>query len=359
MAKNILMIMYGKGIGGAELQFIELAKYLSQRHTVKVISLGGDNAFGGDIPENLDIEVCPYTNRWEIFKAILFAMKLARKLSPQVIISTSFIGNLCAFLVYKIYASKKLVSMQTVSRCMGNPALDKFILARFHHLIAGANDIREYLLNHGMAEHQIQVVHNWVDFSSRKVSKSPAEIRKAYKLDDRFLIGCVARLHIQKGHVYLVRAMKELPENCLLVLVGDGPERKELEEETKRLGLNQKILFLGEIKGNDYNDILASFDIFVLPSLFEGLPRVLLDTMYVGVPIIATDVNGNREAIKHNQTGILIPPADPLSLKESIEELMGDVEKQKMLVTNAKSSVVRDFEMQSQLQKIEGVILDA
>lgn len=359
--KAILMVMYGRGIGGAEMQFVELANYLAKNHRVRLVSLGGDGCIkASTLNANIELKIYHYTHgrKGSIYPMLLRALIGNQAGKYDAIITTSFYGDLVGYLL-ATFRRTKLVSLQTVSKCMQNPRTDRFVLRRFDYLVAGAGDIREYLLGHGQDDPRIRVIHNWVDFSARAVTRSAAGIKAQYGFADKPVIGCIGRLHPQKGQLYLIRAFAQVKEQIrehVLVLVGDGQERETLLAEAERLGLDNRIFFLGGLSGDDYNNILAAIDIYVQPSIFEGLPRTVLDAMYMGRPIIASDANGNREAIKHSENGYLVPPQDTDALAKAIVLLANDVELRNSFAERAKADVQMHFDMQTQLKKIENLI---
>lgn len=369
--KRVLMLMYGKHVGGAEMQFIELANFLALRHSLEMISLGGDGSLkAAKVDASIKVSVFEHTirriffivpKRFSIYPALFKVLMRGLKSKPQVIITTSYWGDVLGYLISK-FLKVKLLSLQTVSKCMRNPRIDRFVLKRYDYLIAGAGDIREYLLGHGQDDARIKIIHNWVDFSARTVTQTAAQIKAQYGFADRPLIGCIGRLHLQKGQIVLIRAFaqikEQLPEH-VLVLVGEGHERAVLVDEAERLGLAGRIFFLGGLSGEDYNNMLAAIDVYVQPSIFEGLPRTVLDAMYMGKPIIASDANGNREAIKHGINGYMVPPQDVGALAEAIIKLAGDAALCSFFAEQAMKDVRKHFDMQLQLKKIEALVIEA
>ena len=139
--------------------------------------------------------------------------------------------------------------------------------------------------------------------------------------DGRPVILTAARLEEQKGHRFLLEAAGAVPE-AVFLLAGEGAERTDLEARAQALGLSERVRFLGYRQ--DIPALLAACDLFVLPSLYEGLPLSVLEAMAAGKPVIATDIGGTREAIDHDGTGLLVPPADPAALAAAIRRVLGD-----------------------------------
>jgi glycosyltransferase involved in cell wall biosynthesis len=168
---------------------------------------------------------------------------------------------------------------------------------------------------------KIRVVHN-----SIPVNESPhpsVEVQRLRRTlaEGRHLVLTVARLDRQKGHTYLLKAIAQIPQ-AVFLFVGDGPERKKLQDQARHLGVDQRVVFLGFRQ--DVPSLLAGCDLFVLPSLYEGLPLSILEAMAAGKPVIATDVGGNAEAVLQGETGYLVPPGDPPAIASAIQRLLSD-----------------------------------
>lgn len=139
-------------------------------------------------------------------------------------------------------------------------------------------------------------------------------------LDNQHLIvGSIGRFTRQKGYVYLLhaipRVLARIPD-LHFILVGDGELRSKLEESARELGIQDRVSFIGQRE--DIVPLLKSMHLFVLPSLWEGLPTVVLESMACGVPIVATDVPGTDELIQDQVNGVLVPPGDPQALADAI-----------------------------------------
>ena len=155
-----------------------------------------------------------------------------------------------------------------------------------------------------------------------------------------YLVLTPARLHPQKGHVYLIAAAAHVPD-ATFVLAGDGPLRAGLEAQARELGIADRILFLGD--RTDVPDLLAAADLVVLPSLFEGLPLSVLEAMAAERPVVATAIGGTDEAVVHQRTGLLVPPRDPEALASAIRSLRADPALARRLAQAGRERVEREF----------------
>lgn len=197
--------------------------------------------------------------------------------------------------------------------------------------------------------HKVQVIHNGIllDPFDRPAN---AAIRDALiGVTDRPIVLTPARLHEQKGHRYLLEAAALVPE-ALFVIAGDGPQRAALEAQARHLGLGQRVSFLGH--RSDVPDLLLACDVVVLPSLFEGLPLTVLEGMAGGKPVIATAVGGTDEAVVPGQTGLLVPPADPVALAVAIQSVLSDPDLAMRLAMAGKARVQREFAAETMVHRV-------
>jgi glycosyltransferase involved in cell wall biosynthesis len=137
------------------------------------------------------------------------------------------------------------------------------------------------------------------------------------------VIGSVARLVPQKGHRFLLEAAPRILEHhptARFVLVGEGPSRVEIETQARAAGIEDHVLLVGQ--QTDVPAWLASFDVFALPSLFEGLCYAVLEAQAAGVPVVATPVGGVRETVIDHETGLVVPRQDPVALADAVCRLL-------------------------------------
>lgn len=159
--------------------------------------------------------------------------------------------------------------------------------------------------------------------------------------DSRNRICFVGRLDKEKNLFALLKAVKGL--NLELVIVGSGPLRKELEEKAHKNGIS--VQFWGNIPHRQLPQILNSSDLFILPSLYEGHPKALLEAMACGLPVIGTDVPGIRELITHRETGYL-SGTSPEEIREAIKEVLADRPLRERMGRNAREFIVENFSLE-------------
>lgn len=172
-----------------------------------------------------------------------------------------------------------------------------------------------------VAQSKVQVVRNGIRMTSERAAPNAALRVELTGSSDRPIVFTPARLHTQKGHRYLLEAATLVPDACF-VLAGDGPERSALEQQARELGIHERVRFLGQRQ--DVPQLLSLCDLFVLPSLYEGLPLSVLEAMAAGKPIVATRIGGTDEAIADGATGLLVAPGKPDELASAIRTLLAD-----------------------------------
>jgi len=159
-------------------------------------------------------------------------------------------------------------------------------------------------------------------------------------LNDELTVGFVGRLCPQKNLGILLDAFSSLHEdtkaNPKLVIVGDGPERSALAREAKRRGVDKQVVFTGAVSEGTKVKLLKSFDIFVLPSLYEGCPIALLEAMASAKAIISSDIPSVRQIVKHNEEAILVNPYDAQKLKKAILLLLNNAPLRTILGSKAR-----------------------
>lgn len=185
--------------------------------------------------------------------------------------------------------------------------------------------------------------------------KSKEEARKEIekkiskeKLTNSIWIGTISELHRTKGLKYAIEAISKI-KNVIFIIIGEGKERKNLEEISSKLGAKDKIFFLGRIE--TASQYLKAFDIFTLSSVTEALPYCLLEAGKASLPTIASGVGGIPEIIENEKTGILVPPRSPEEIRVAIENLIKHPEKMAYLSHNLKEKIDREFQTSDMIRK--------
>jgi glycosyltransferase involved in cell wall biosynthesis len=217
-------------------------------------------------------------------------------------------------------------------------------------IIAISESIRCQLQDGGVPATRIRTIYEGMDLSSYPRTERP--VRRG--TEEPIIVGTVAHLSPEKGLKYLIRAaamISDVDARMRFVIVGDGASREELEEEVRQQGLQTCFRFLGF--QNHIAEQLNSFDIFVLPSLSEGLSSAILTAMATALPVVATDVGGIPELIREGENGILVPPKDPRALARAIERLARDPEERRRLGERGRRLIEERFTLQRKIIETE------
>ncbi len=200
--------------------------------------------------------------------------------------------------------------------------LDRLALRRVPAVVAVSDGVKNRLADFGVTEPRVRVIPNGVDV--RRFSQGKSTLRDELGLGGRKIIGAVTRLTPGKGCDILIAAMPKVlgkHPNATLVIVGAGPLEAELKNQAAALGLANRIHFAGARA--DMPDVYASFDVFALASLDEGMPMSILEAMSAGVPVVATSV-GAIPRLVNLQTGWIVPPGEMPPLAEALSEALDE-----------------------------------
>lgn len=204
--------------------------------------------------------------------------------------------------------------------------LDRATAPWCQRIIAVSRGTAEFVIQReGIPRDKVVVIPNGVDLERFRPGGKQTARTDLRVASDAFVVACVGRLHPQKGHRYLLEAldaMRSRVPGLLCLMAGEGALRVALEAEVKRRGLAAVCRFLGA--QDPIQPLYAAADVVVLPSLYEGMPNVVLESMAMGCPVIATAVEGSVDLVEDGVTGLLVPPADAAALERALLELASD-----------------------------------
>jgi glycosyltransferase involved in cell wall biosynthesis len=218
--------------------------------------------------------------------------------------------------------------------------LDRMALKRFNALAAVSDTVAERLLESGVPPEKIKSIANGIDVQAFE-NREPLQ---AFRFDGARVVGMVARLDLQKGFEYLLRAIRDLSssiDGLKVLIVGEGPDRAAVENMVEQYGLQSNVILAGQ--QTDMAGVYAAMDIFVLPSLNEGLPMTILEAMAASRPVIATRVGAIPTVIKDGENGLLVDARDTDGLRTAIASLLSDPDRCRRLGDQALAWVSENF----------------
>jgi len=364
--KRIVFLITDCDFGGAEQVLFELCQALHKEFSIDVLILKQKGYFARRI-EELGLKVKSYglgkkVNLIYLLKLPLIFIRLCwelKKIKPEIIQGILFQANLFAKLsgwlcsVPYIFCAVHTFDQGRIKRFLERLS---FKLAEVYIVVSAG--LREFCIkNFAIPEEKILVIRNGVQLNLSFSSSS--ELRKSLKLkDSNLVIGAIARLHREKGIDLLIRAFqalaKEFPE-LILVIVGDGEERENLEALVKNSGLEDRVIFTGFQEAPErYLDV---FEIFVLPSRVEAMPITLLQAMSLGKAIVATKVGGIPELIEDSQEGLLVEAEDQFLMTRAISRLVKDQNLRKVLGEKAEARAIQEFGLEKMISSYRELYL--
>lgn len=370
--KTKIVFIITKGLwGGASRYIYDIAKNLSKEEfDVNLICGKGDS-----LPKKMtEIGVKSYTighmDRDISFlsevKSFAQIYKILRKIKPDVIHLNSPKASSFGAVIGKILSIKNIVT--TIHGFTFNEDrgyIEKKIIkiiTWFYMLLSDKNIIisqSDLLQARQMpfVKNKIFYIKNGIDtntfFSSKEDARSYIQSKIKLDFEGKILLGTICELHKNKGLKYLIESMKDA-EDFTLAIFGEGEERISLEKQIKNLNLSKKVFLLGF---EDSNKIIKSFDVFILPSIKEGLPYVILEAGLAGLPILASEVGGIPDIIKNGENGLLFKKGNILEINQCLEKIKNENIKNK-IAENIHKTVISDFSLNQMIKDTKKLYLN-
>lgn len=196
------------------------------------------------------------------------------------------------------------------------------------HIVACSEFLRQIVIGYGVSPQKVQRIHNaYHGPRAEDVRETPAEARAKLGLDPskRYVL-TICRLMVWKRVDGILEALVGLPDDVHLLVAGDGDMEAEWKALGEKLGLGDRVRWLGNVPHKDIPLHVRAADVFVLNSRYEGLSHTLLEVQALGTPIVASNVCGNPEVVAHSVNGLLVDPRDPNDLREALRWVLGDPE---------------------------------
>lgn len=334
-ALQIVHVVYSFRVGGLENGVVNLINRLpSDRFQHRIISLTrSDPAFAGRLQQSVE---CIDLDKQPGHGLKLFAQMrtLLRALRPDVVHTRNLAALEMALPAWAAGVPVRIHGEhgRDVEDPVGDVKKYQWMRRAYRpfvtHYVALSRDLENYLVSRvGVPQRRVTRICNGVDhrrFMSSSTRALPADA--PFGNDGHCIVGTVGRMQAVKNHLGLVRAFARLrsggdeaAQRLRLVIVGDGPVRPQVEALVDELGLREVVWLAGE--RSDVPALMQGMDVFVLPSLAEGISNTVLEAMASGLPVIASDVGGNPELVDAGVTGFLVPPADTEAWADAMRRL--------------------------------------
>lgn len=237
------------------------------------------------------------------------------------------------------------IASRRVGYPLGKGWIAQLRYRRANCILANSRWVAEQAIASGADKNKVRIVPEGTEIPAPLTPEKRATARRRWKLTDATpLLGCVGVLLPDKGQEWLIRALaevrKQFPETQL-ILAGDGPCRRDLEQLTKQLDLSTAVIFAGFVK--DVESVYAALDVFLLPSFFEAFNNSLLAAMAYEIPSIAFARGALPEIIEHGQTGLLVSGPDVTEISAAIKSILSDAQLAHRLGQAGRTSVATNF----------------
>jgi glycosyltransferase involved in cell wall biosynthesis len=350
--KTILHLSSTSGPGGAEMIVSRLAGALDGSRYRSLVCLYHPGWLKERCEkQGLATHLLPIHGKFDV-QWVRKACELVRREGVGLIHAHEFTGNTYGSLVAKLAGVPLVATVHGKSYYSEQykRRLAYRAVSRVATMVAVSEDLKRFITGTvGVPAERIKVIYNGQEILPAVGPEGKSRLRGEFGLEENeSVVGVVGSLYPVKGHEYLLAAvpqvLKSHPRTKFLI-VGRGELEASLKEEVKRARLEKQVCFLGFRE--DVAALLSLMDIFVLPSLSEGLSIALLEAMAAGKPVIATNVGGNPELVVDGETGYSVPPRDPDALAAKLRLLLGNKCQAKTLGDNGQKRVRQKFSLQA------------
>ena len=358
----VAFIAGGLNVGGAERQLLYLVREMDRtRFTPLVINLRRESPLTPEFrASGAELVELGYRGKRDVW-VIGRIGQVLRSRGVQVACPYLWPATLWGYFGMRRAGVRRWIASERNSGAVYDPrwqvALESLILARATALVAITEAARDFAVSRGVPAERVTIIH--VGVPAPQPTRPVGEVRRELGIDAAApVVGCVARLAPQKGHATFLRAAADVARripDARFLIVGDGELRGELEAMSARLGLEERVRFTG-MRG-DAPDLLNAFDVAVLASgRQEGCSNFLVEAALLGKPVVATRIGGIPEAVVHDVTGVLVPPADPAAMADAIVRLVGDRELARRLGLAAAARAREQFGLRAMVDAWEGLL---
>lgn len=353
---KILYVITSANIGGTEKALLELLKRLDrERFSPHICCLKKPGAYGEKFSAFSEgfcsLGLSESGGIKAIFSFIPALIKLIvhiYRIKPEVVHSFLFRANILSRFAARVARIPVVISsVRVIEKESWKYFFEKTTASLVTRYITVTNALKKEMAEKaGISEEKIITVYNGIDIAENIKTSLPERIQN---------IALIGRLHEQKGHTVLFKAMRRVLKHhpgTTVFLWGDGPEKKVIENYLQQEGLSENIQLKGVSDNAD--NMFSGIDMVVLPSLWEGFPNVLLEAMVYHKPVVASNIPGIDEIVVHGETGLMTPPGDETALADAILFMINNPVKAREMAMSGRKRVEM-FSMDKTVKEIEGL----
>ncbi len=358
--KKILHLITGLEVGGAEIMLLKTLPRLQDGFDNRVCCITGHGPIGRQL-ENAGIPVFYLDLRlMSAFGSILQFRNTIKNFQPDLLVTYLIHADLFGRIFGYIFGVKKIVCSQRGKLLQWEflrlaDFLTKHLVTKY--IVQTEVAKQELMQKLRLPAGKISIIPNAIDLTEFEFELDKEKKRASLGLStNNMIITCVSKLRYGKGHEYLLEAFEEIYKEhpkVKLLIVGDGERKQELLNQTLPYSSRSSILFLGN--RYDVKEILRISDIFVLPTLGEGMSNAIMEAMASNLPIVTTNIPENQELIKDKNTGIVVPIRNPLLIATAIVSLVDKEGERSLLGKNAKQHIATKFDILATIKKVSAL----
>jgi len=344
------------GWGGQEIRILSEAEGLAARgHQVSLVTPLEANIHAAAVKQGLNVTALPIARKG--LRGVLALRSWLSQHPPDVINTHSSTDTWLAALACATSSkAPPIVRTRHISAPIPNDPLTRWLYLRAtRHIVTTGEGLRVQLVrDNRYPVERITSAPTGID-PGRFVPGDRSRARRTTGLpQDRPLVGIVATLRSWKGHRYLIEAFSRLPGEVGLVIVGDGPQRRNVETQIDELRLRDRVWLAGNRE--DVLPWLQSLDVFALPSYAnEGVPQALVQAMLCGLPCVTTLAGSIGEVAQDGVTAVIVAPGDAADLERGLGRVLGDAKLRETLGAAARRHCVDNFGVDTMLDRMERV----
>ena len=295
---------------------------------------------------------------WRVIPALL---RLCRQYGVDVFHAHDYKTNLLGLILQRWHPMRLVTTVhgwvEYTPRTRLYYCADRFSLRRYDRVICVSDDLSRACRRYGVRDDKAVVIENAIDTEQIRRSRPIAVAKQSLGWPaNRFLVGTAGRLSPEKAFDRLIRAVAALVKRGVdvgLLIAGDGAERSRLETLTKELGLQDRVQLTGFQA--DLRPLYEATDLFVVSSIREGLPNVLLEAMSLEVPVVATRIAGIPRLISDGENGLLVTAGDESALADAIARALGGAELRSRLAAAGRQTIEERYSFKFRMQKVADV----
>jgi glycosyltransferase involved in cell wall biosynthesis len=365
---SVLFVIDGAEFGGGERVFLQLASGLKDRYRL-FVATSTNGLFAWEL-HRLGIEVFSVDmSRQFTLKPIRQIRSIIRNNEIDFLHSQGARADFFARFAGRIANAPHIlctVAMPVEGFEVGRLRktmyrfMDRLSERYVEKFIVVSESLRKALIEgRGISSQRVARIYNGIELDKFRPDLKQSMLKENWGIaQESPLIGALGRMVWQKGFTYLIEAIPDILQSLpsvRFVIAGDGPLKKELESLSEDLNVKEQVIFPGYI--GQIEQFLSNIDILVVPSVLEGFPMVTLEAMAMGIPIVATQINGVTEQISHGQEGILVPPRNPRELAGAVLQLIKDEELGARLGLAARKKIESCFSVERMVRETEQLYL--